>query len=256
LNCSLEIYRALGDKLGEADALNWLAIDHSDIARTRGYLEASLAIDRELGHWAGVAASLTSLAQIASWEGEYEKALPWLEEAMRLQRQLGSNAGAAWVLEIHANLAMRRGDYERALALYTESLALTEAAGLHNYWTLANQAYIAARQGDAGRARALFANAIQRFREAQIRIGIVYCVEGLSSLAAAQGQLERAATLLGWAESMRELIGDKRPSGEDRDLEHGLAPVRTGLPPAAFAAAYAAGEEMTTDKAVALALEP
>jgi predicted ATPase/DNA-binding SARP family transcriptional activator len=257
LNESLDAYQALGNRLGQADALTWLStIDHRDTHRSRALLEASLAITQELGHLAGIASNLASLAQQVYWEGDYVQPLPWLEEAMRLQRQLGSKSGMAWVLELRGNLALRQGNYEQAQSYFAESLALSEAAGQRNYWPLANQALIAVRQGAAEQAQALYADVIRRFQEGQIQHGLIYCVEGLITLAAARNQPERAARLLGWADTMRNAIGDARPPGEQIGLEQDLAAARVQLPASFFAENYAAGQTLTMDEAVALALAP
>ncbi len=256
LKQSLALYRSIGHKVGQADALTWLGVDHQDFARSRTYLEESLAINREVGHWAGISDNLTNLAQLLYWEGDYVQPAAWLDEAMRLQRQLGSQSGIAWVLEICGNLALHQGDYERARVCYDESIALSETVGYQNVWPLANRAYIALRQGEAAQAHRLFADSLQRFQAAQIKTGVVYCVEGLIRLALQQAAPERAVRLLGWADATRAAGGDTRPASEQAALEKELGGLPALLGGPAYAAAYAAGQALTLEAAIACALEP
>jgi non-specific serine/threonine protein kinase len=78
---------------------------------------------------------------------------------------------------------------------------------------------------------------------------------GMGSVAAARGDPERAARLLGAATAMLERldaaidVADRRVS--DRDMEG----TRAALDNAAFQAAWEAGRAMSLDEAVALALE-
>ncbi len=256
LDESLRLFRELGDKVGQADALSWLCLDHRDSRLARAWLEESLAINRELGHLAGIGGCVLSLAQLAYWEGDYVTPVAWLEEARALQGQLGSKSGQAWVMQNYGNLEFRRGDYERARAYYLESIALAEAGGQRDYWCAVNLAHIAARQGQLKEAHAMFDESIRRFYAARITNGVAYGLEGLVSLAVVENQPERAARLLGWADAIRETIGDSRPAVEQTAVDGDVAAIRAHLDGATFAAAYAAGRSMTTEQAIAYALEP
>jgi predicted ATPase len=120
LEQSLDLYRALGDKVGQADVLGWLSTDHRDADRPRVLLEESLALARELGHLAGIADSQVGLAQHAYWEGDFVAPRARLDEAMMIQRQLNSKVGIAWVSACYGSLAFRQGDYEEARAVRRE----------------------------------------------------------------------------------------------------------------------------------------
>jgi predicted ATPase/DNA-binding SARP family transcriptional activator len=256
LDDSLALFRALGDKVNTAEALSWASLDRREDCRARACLEESLAINRELGHVAGIANSLVSLACQAYWEDDYVAPAAWLDEAMTLQRQLGSKAGMAWVMESYGNLAFRQGDYERARACFEESFALNAAAGQHDYWSRVKLAHIAARQGQWVQARSTFAEVIQGFSEARISNGVAYSMEGLAGLAVAEGQPERAVRLVGWADAIRQAIGDFRPPVEQKTVDGDVAVARSQLNEAVFAAAYAEGQRLTMEQAIAYALEP
>ena len=64
LEQSLALYRALGDKIGQATTMEWLSINHSDLERATAFARESLGLYRELGHLSGIAASLTLVSAI------------------------------------------------------------------------------------------------------------------------------------------------------------------------------------------------
>jgi Tfp pilus assembly protein PilF len=84
-------------------------------------------------------------------------------------------------------------------------------------------AYVVLRQGDFPRARILFEESIRQTQKAGLIIASVYAIEGLASLYTNQGQVERAARLFTWADSLREKIGDQRPPVEQASVERDLA---------------------------------
>ncbi len=256
LDESLRLFRALGDKLGVADALSWISLDRRDARFSRMCLDESLAMYRELGHVSGIAGALGSLAQQAYWDGDYVTPMAWLDEAKTMARELGSKSGQAFVMQNYGSLALRQGDYERARAYYEESIALSEAAGWYEDWAAVGLGHVALRQGKLAEAQARFEESLRRFHEAQVSIGIAYNLEGLAGLAVAQGQPERAVRLLGWADAIRETIGDFRPVVEQRVVDGDLALIHAQLDAATFAAVYADGRRLTTEQAVAYALEP
>jgi len=257
LEQSIAIFESLDDKLRLAEALNWLSMDHRESQSAREVLQRSLQLNRQLGHVAGIASDLVGLAQQYYWDGDYESGEHWLAEALTLQQELGSQAGQAWVYENYGNLMFRRGDYARAQEFYAQSAALSEGVGhVHGIlWAQTNLAYIALRTGQLEQARSMFAETVQGFRDMHITIGVIYGIEGLAGLAAQSGQLEKAARLLGWANGLREGIGDPRPYSEQLDLDRDLAPLFTGLSESQRTAAMASGKSLTLDQAVDDALK-
>jgi hypothetical protein len=88
------------------------------------------------------------------------------------------------------------------------------------------------------------------------RSGIAHCLEGWASVAGGAGRPEQAARLFGAAEALRDLTNTPRPPADVADYDRTLAALRAALGEEAFAAAWAAGQAMSLDEAVALALEP
>jgi hypothetical protein len=79
-------------------------------------------------------------------------------------------------------------------------------------------------------------------------------LEGLAAAAGGQEEWERATQLLGAAAALREAIGAPPTPRERCRVERSVAAARAALGEEAFAAAWAAGQALTWEDAVALAL--
>ena len=122
-------------------------------------------------------------------------------------------------------------------------------------WSMANLGYVYLREGEEECARETFAEVQQRFREMGSKIGVVYALEGLASLAVQQNELERAVRLYAWADASRAIIGDQRPLVEQQEVDRDYAAIRAQLTDEAIAATTTAGRTMTMEQAVAYAWE-
>ncbi|MBF6592054.1 MAG: hypothetical protein IVW57_16215 [Ktedonobacterales bacterium] len=68
------------------------------------------------------------------------------------------------------------------------------------------------------------------------------------------GRGARAARLLGTAAVLREELGTPQPAGERADVDRAVAAARAALGEEAWAAAFAAGQALTRERAIAEAL--
>ena len=257
LEQSLALYRELGDQVGQASTIDWLSINNSDLKRAASYAREGLELCRELGDLAGVASILTTLARLTYSQGDLSSPTLWLEEVLSLSRQLGDPVREDEALITYGTLAYWQRDYQRAIALYSEGIQLGEKIGYHyqNLWAQIYMAYAVLRQGNYRKARELFADGIRGMQKANLLIGLVFAMEGFASLHVNQGQVKRAAQLFAWTNAMREKMGDPRPPVEQASIEHDLAIIRAKLTEAEFADFSAEGSTITTQQALALALE-
>jgi predicted ATPase/class 3 adenylate cyclase/Tfp pilus assembly protein PilF len=257
LEQGLDIYRALGNKIGQAEALYWLSINNNDMDRAIEVSRESLSLFRELGHLSGIAGSLTELARRTIWMGDVSLPAPWLEEALSISRQLGDQTREAEILIAFGHLAYWQGDYRRANAYFEEAILLSEKIGEHyqNLWAHVHMAYAVLQQGDIQRAREMFEDNIRSTQKAGSMIAIVNTVEGVASLYVNQEQPERAARLFAWADMMREKTDIHRHPVEWASVERDLEVIHTKLNDSDFARLSAEGQSLTVDEALALALE-
>jgi tetratricopeptide (TPR) repeat protein len=257
LEQSLALSRLLGDKIGQANAMEWLSVPHSDLERALFYAGESQKLYRELGDLTDMANGLCTLAILTMWSGDFSSPVPWLEEARSIARQLGDQIVEAYALSVQGRLAHWRGEYAQAHACYEEAIALNEKTGYHyvTLWVHANMAYAFLEQGEVQRARGMFAESIRGMQNADLIIGLVYAIEGVASLHVNQGGTERAVRLFAWADAMREKIADPRPPVEQACVERDLEVIHSRLNDADVSRLCAEGQKMTDDEAVALALK-
>jgi predicted ATPase/class 3 adenylate cyclase/DNA-binding CsgD family transcriptional regulator len=259
LEKSLAIYRALGDKIGQANTLEWLAFNNSSNSeRAMTFTKESLGLYRELGNLTGIAVCLNLLAQITLRSGDFSSPNPWLEEALSISRQLGDQTNEAYILSLSGDLAYWQGNYQHANSYYREVISLTEKTGDYflELWVHVHMAYAVLREGDIQQAHALFADGIHNTHKAGLIGALVFAIEGIASLYSNQKQSRRATRLFAWTDAMREEIGDPRPPVEQNSVERDLTVIHARLKRAEFAKFSEEGRTMTVEQAIALALEP
>lgn len=141
--------------------------------------------------------------------------------------------------------------------LLGESLTIRRQVG--SKWHIATSLYslaeVALCQGDYLEATAHLAESLVLYQELGSRIDITNTLEQFAWAAASQAQLERAARLWGAAQARRDVIGSDIPPSERIDYERAVNAVRRQIGEEVFAAAWAAGRAMTTEQAIAEALE-
>ena len=84
LEQALAIYRLLGDKVGQADTAERLAINHNDMERAIAYTKESLALARELGDLSGMVFRLCWLSRLMFWTGDFISPIAWKKKHFRL----------------------------------------------------------------------------------------------------------------------------------------------------------------------------
>ena len=253
---SLALYTSLGDKLGQAAALDWLMYSQ-DPERSKAYLSESLRLYRELGHLSGIAMCLDDLAQLMIYQGDFSSVKPLLEEAQMIYHRLGNPTGEAWTLILYGKIAYEQSDYQQACNCFEQAITLYEKVGVRwSDWARASLAYAYLRLGDRVQARETFESSLWEAQKYNDRDIFLYAMEGLASLNVDQEQPERAAWLFAWSEAMREKLGYRRPSIEQNSIERDFAVIHSQVNDLELTKLLEEGREMTVEQAIALALEP
>ena len=259
----LERALARGDGAGPAvrakalTGAGMLAWANGDYPRAGARASAGLALWRDLGDRAGMAASLRVLAIDAYGRGDYALATALFEEALTLFRTVGDAWGTVNVLQNLGMVAGFQGHLDRAESLVEESVGLARAAGdaYHTASALFVLAQVAHRRGDDARAYALYQDSIA----VSLPLGDLRpnapALRGLARIDAGRERLARAARLAGAEAALRETYGTPvTPQAERRQYEHDLAAWRAALGEPAFARHWAAGWALSPEQAVAEAL--
>jgi len=121
-------------------------------------------------------------------------------------------------------------------------------------WAHSRLGHIAVRVGNLTEAHQILAETTRNFHRNENKIGLVFTLEDMVSLNVLTGEPERAARLIGWANATREQIGDVRWRVEQSDVDHDIAAITARIGNVAFEAAYAAGQKMSLNEAIAFAL--
>jgi ATP/maltotriose-dependent transcriptional regulator MalT len=222
---ALDMARLLGDGMNAAAALQELSLvsmHRGDYDQAVSRMEVALASylefessDPAIPHLISVV--YANLGQVSLAQGSVEQAAMHAAEAIRRQRKLGYSWALGDTLRIAGDIAQERGDYEEALAAYRESLLLTNDHGDLRFLTNA------------------FA--------------------GIADVAASRGNPpEQVVQLHAVTALLREQIGADVESWQRARHERALENVRALLSPEAFAEAWEAGETLSHDDAVAIAL--
>ena len=254
------LYQAVGDQHGVGVALNGLAkvaFRQNEMETARRLCGEGLAIMRELDSRWWIADYLMAFGDVATAEGDDQQAIMHYQASLAVWYGLGILFRGAEVLRKLGDVALRKQAYEQAQVHYGEALEVSTASGdsASRAWSLCSLAQFALQQGNAPRAQALVQEALGLFSDAGDHRGISVSLEELARLAIAKGQAERAARLLATADTRHRRKVGSGPLFDRDAYEATFAAVHAHLDDAVFAAAWAEGQAMTLEQAVAYALE-
>ncbi|HEY7831958.1 MAG TPA: tetratricopeptide repeat protein [Ktedonobacterales bacterium] len=256
---SLSISRELGDAPGIRAALGNLgsiALDAGDAPRATTLLEESLRLTQQSGDLADAVSATGLLGLVALRQGNLDRAVAIGEETLALSRQIGSPVLVGRALLSLGVAVAFRGDPARAATLYDEALAVLRPVTLRHHIALTlNYRGDALRDlGDLGGATASYREGLALGAEFGDHFSIAGGLEGLGMVAAARAQPERAARLLAAGAAQSAATEFQRTTAQRDTRERTLADLRAALGDDAFAVAWAAGQALPIDQAVAEAL--
>jgi non-specific serine/threonine protein kinase len=187
-----------------------LALRQGDFAHAGRLAEASLQLQRALDDKVGISSALNVLAIGATERGEYDRAMQLHEEALALRRTLGDLTGVSSSLINLGVIARRRGDYGRAVALYDEALSIKRQSGdkVNAALALSNLSEIAVFQGNYARAVALAEESLALYRQIDNRNGEAVALNNLAAALRQQGDLARAEMLVTQSIDLLTTLGE------------------------------------------------
>jgi predicted ATPase len=262
---SLHIAQALQDAHSVASCLHNLGIIayyQLDFSAAHTYFERSLALWRPIGDKYSVAKALSGLGEVALRCGDYSSAQEIYTESLLHRQEAGDKYGIANSLNGLGEAAMYLGDYPAAAEFFKESMTLRQQIG--DIQSLAhsqhNLGQLALRQNNSIAAQTHFTDSLRLMRQNKDLYGIAHSLEGLAGTWLLAEPLEpsqagAAVRLLGAAASLRTALKSPHFPEDLEEYRRRLADVRALLGEEAFAAAWAEGQAMTWEQAVAFALE-
>ncbi|HEY7968751.1 MAG TPA: hypothetical protein VID95_02080, partial [Candidatus Limnocylindrales bacterium] len=178
------------------------------------------------------------------------------EDAVAISRDLGDRRILFASLAGLSLACIRLGDLGAGRRAVLEAIALGDASGerYNNAMNLLALGLIEAREGDPDSAGRRLAEALRQLHAAGGHGGLSVAFDVLATLALERGEPESGVRLAAAADRLRREVGGG-PSTAIILLEEPLDLARRTMIPADFELALAAGQGLTTEEAVTLALE-
>jgi predicted ATPase len=234
-----------------------LAASLGEFALAQAWLEQARTLGWETGDRLTMARVLNSLGLLAADLGDSERAAARFAESLALYRALENRRGIAVTLNNLGDIAMFQGELEQATVALTEALALARALGDrdHTAMCLQNLGEVARKRDEVAQAEALQREALALFRDLGDPHHCAEALEYLGSTAGTARQGERAARLLGAAAAVRQTLGTPQTAWAREEMDEAVAVARAELGEPRWAVAFAAGQALALEQAIAEALD-
>ncbi len=253
----LDLCQAPGLEFWAASALNLLA----EVALHAGQAEEAdaraaeaLAIARASGDGFNASYAFGTRAAAVAYQGDLAEALALAEAALAIAREIDQQWAAARTLLGLGDLARLTGNPAQARQHYLEAFAILAEVGARPEMarSLAGLGRIETGQGELALARQHFGESIELSQSTGSRIGVIRGLECFAALAIAQDSPGLAVQLAAAAAALRrEANLPDAPAGRTERLLSAAA----GLGESAVSGHWAAGSMLSSDAAVALALD-
>ncbi len=247
--------------LGRVAALNahgYAAFMLLDAPAAQASLVEAAALARAAGERFEELFALSCLGSVSLMLGDLDRAAALCDAAIGLARRAGVPFGLGGTLYWRGEVALAAGDRQQARALFEESLGVARQYDLprEGSATLGGLAKLAMHERAYDEAAAMLGECVATFHALGDPRGVAWALDQLAWALAAVGQARQAALLLGAAANLFRRLGTPRPPFPQwlADRERAQATARAALGDAAFEAAYAEGQALSVDRAVALAL--
>jgi predicted ATPase/class 3 adenylate cyclase len=268
---ALRLWRELGDTWWIAVGLEFEALVMSfqlELQPALTCLREGVALARQLEDPWPLATCLIRFGDALKPIGQAAAARPYLEEGVALARKAGDRILLSEGLRELGSLHYADGDYTTGASLTAESLALAREIGsvVHVMLALFQLVVIACLQDDAAMAKELCVDVVDLvanfgdIRGSPMGAGFVLACFGLTesicgALRTGVRVLAMAFKLIGSGGGMDPRSASAKDDPTSRAFIQALAKAQAQLGPAAFQAAWAEGEQMSVEQALALALE-
>jgi serine/threonine protein kinase/tetratricopeptide (TPR) repeat protein len=126
---TMEIFSKIGDRAGEASALNNSGIIHyslGDYGKTLEFWKRALSIDQELDDKYGQMVRLNNISVANIDHGDYEQALDYLSRAIQICIDLNDQEGLATAYDNAGKCYYSKNEYDQAIVSYEKAAKIFE----------------------------------------------------------------------------------------------------------------------------------
>lgn len=180
-----------------------------DFARSQDLARRGLALQRQAGDPAAIAAALNALAAALAELGEFDEAEHLHQEGLALRRELGDRRGVATTLVNLGFIGLGQGRYADTRRYEREALTVFREIGypMGEVVALNNLGVACQMLGEYAEARAALTECVALCRDLGHRHILAHALGSLGGLAAASGELGQAWQYLREALQMARAIG-------------------------------------------------
>jgi non-specific serine/threonine protein kinase len=244
------------DRLSALDAAGGIAYWQGDIAASRQWYRDERALAEQLGDERGIAEALynESFTYSVDPDEEQEKEARALSEAALARfRALGDRAGEGRALWGVVNSYVFARDTTPGLALIDEAIEISREFNdrFQLGWGLFTKGLLLTQKGDLDAARVPYGEALHIFRDTDDLTGYALVLDGFAALEWANGDRDRALRIAGAAAAIHDVGGIGLAQINRQAVSFFPEELMTT---AELSEAYAAGQRMTVDDAIRLAL--
>src|SRR5262249_26526853 len=215
-----------------------------------------LRVAEELGLWPQAADALSWLGRSALQSGDLAQAREFLERGMRLAAEQSYLPGQVFAELGLGETARKGGELDVSGTHIRNVLQTTRRIGSEPDQTptisLSERGSIARQRGDPAAARSWHLQCLTAAQKLGDPRAVARALTGLAGAQALGGQPDRAAQLLGAADTAWRSAGAGLPSGERTDVDRVTAMTRRALGEAAFAAEFQNGRPLRPEQASSL----
>ena len=258
LDEAAELSRKLDDLDGVGRCLGFighLRLFTGDIAGAAEALSEGVELARSTGDHRALARALYNAAWVPTEERDFDRAREMFEEAAGIARAEDMKPNLALCLMRLGYSEALAGHFESAASRLSEAVVLLDELGV-TLWTPVAHRYLgllALLRGRIDEAESILRTSLMEGREQAPRFDFLHWIDALAAVAAANGEVLRAATLWGANDSLFEQFGlaaleeNRQLRGRFRgDIGRALDSDR--------AEAWAPGRAMTLQQAITYAL--
>ena len=234
-----------------------MANSQNDVEARESLARESLRVATASDDPDAMALSLAWLSIPLAMSGNLIEAVELAESSLSLARAIASWPSQAVATAALCNILPMAGQSERAIELGEEGVGISEARG--ELWArgymLGATSQVHWRQGDRQLAEVQARAGAATKHVIDDRSGLQLLLETLAWMAAEGGVHARAAVILGSAEHVRQASGLEIPDAQRQQHERSIALALEGLGQRTYDESYERGLAMTTEDAVAFAVE-
>jgi non-specific serine/threonine protein kinase len=258
----IELSRKVDDTalLGYLLSLVALAsIFQGDFAAAEKALIEAERIARQMGSAEQLAGVLTTRAQMA-FVGyrDLVSAKAYLDEALSLSATLQNEWATVMSLFGMARVAGVMGDLNTARMNFKKSAELAKKLGNKRqmYSCYSELAHVLRENGELDEPLGLYQDLLPKWRDIGHRAAVAHELECIAYILSKKDLSQRAAIILGAADSLRRMIDSNPTPMEKAEYEQEVAALRDKMGPAEFQQAWEQGQALGMEEAIALAVKP